>query len=133
MMVKNKWVSSNIQQSWFENTAWLRLIEYLKQENIHMKNHLSEMMDHVHGREQVALAEHFQNQFIIKDDVYDHMMHELKLQSGKWRENKWDVSSPKSADLQKNHNHIKEQMGKIRQEHLVLSDDYNTYLSSLTN
>jgi len=133
MMVKNKWISSNIQQCWFENTAWLRLIEYLKQENIYMKNHLSEMMDHVHGSEQIALAEHFQNQFLIKDDLYDHMIHELRMQSGKWGEKKRDVSSLISTDLQKNHKHIKAQMDKIRQEHLVLSDDYNTYLSSLSN
>lgn len=98
-----------------------------------MKNHLSEMMDHVHGQEQLALAEHFQNQFIIKDDVYDHMIHELRMQSGKWRENKWDTTQQLSSELQKNHNHIKQQMGKIQQDHLVLSDDYNTYLSTLTN
>jgi len=65
--------------------------------------------------------------------VYDHMIHELRMQSGKWREKKWDLSSLMSAELQKNHNHIKEQMDKIRQEHQVLSDDYNTYLTSLTN
>jgi hypothetical protein len=133
MKVKNKSVSNNFQQCWFENSAWLRFIEYLKQENIHMKNHLSEMMDHAHGHEKIALAEHFQNQFIIKDDVYDHMIHELRRQSGKWKENKWDLPPMLSAELQKNHYQIREQMDKIRQEHLVLSDDYNTYLSSLTN
>ena len=133
MIIKNKWVSSKVQQCQFENTAWIRLIEYLKQENTHMKNHLSEMMDHVHGREKLALAEHFQNQFIIKDDVYDHMIHELRMQTSKWRDQHWYSITTISPEMHKNHNTIKEQMSKLHQEHLVLSGDYNTYLCSLTN
>ncbi|MFN6374696.1 MAG: hypothetical protein ACK4YD_05975 [Chitinophagia bacterium] len=131
MMTQKKVLSSNLQQTLFENSSWIRLIEYLKQENTFMKNHLSEMMDHVHERESLALAEHFQNQFIIKDDVYDHIIHELRIQIAKLRDTIWGTHQPISADMKKNHLHIKEQVGKIQQEHLVLSADYNTYLNSI--
>ena len=130
-MTQKKVLSSNLQQTLFENSSWIRLIEYLKQENTFMKNHLSEMMDHVHERESLALAEHFQNQFIVKDDVYDHIIHELRIQIAKLRDTIWGTHQPISADMKKNHIHIKEQVGKIQQEHLVLSDDYNTYLNSI--
>jgi hypothetical protein len=129
MLVKKTMISSKIQQYRFETGSWVRLIEFLKQENTHMKNHLSEMMDHVQGRESLALAEHFQNQFIVKDDVYDHMIYELRIHSLKMREGSQPITV--TADMQKNHSHIKEQLSKIQQEHLVLSADYNTYMTSL--
>ena len=131
MMTQKKGLSSNLQQCLFENSSWIRLIEFLKQENTYMKNHLSEMMDHVHEKESLTLAEHFQNQFIVKDDVYDHINHELRKQIAKMRDTMWDIHQPISAEMKKNHAHIKEQMGKIQQEHLVLSADYNTYLNSI--
>ena len=134
MIVKNTMISSKIEQYHFENGTWLRLIEFLKQENTYMKNHLSDMMDHVQGRESLALAEHFQNQFIVKDDVYDHMINELRKHSLKMREGKSEGLNPAPVvndELQKNHSHMKEQLSKIQQDHLVLSADYNTYMTSL--
>lgn len=131
MMTQKKGLSSNLQQCLFENSSWIRLIEFLKQENTYMKNHLSEMMDHVHQRDSLALAEHFQNQFIVKDDVYDHIIFELRKQIAKLRDTIWVTHQPMSEEMKKNHAHIKEQVGKIQQEHLVLSSDYNTYLNTI--
>jgi hypothetical protein len=131
MMTQKKGLSSNLQQCLFENSSWIRLIEFLKQENTYMKNHLSEMMDHVHERDSLALAEHFQNQFIVKDDVYDHIIFELRKQITKLRDTIWITQQPMSGEMKKNHAHIKEQVGKIQQEHLLLSADYNTYLNSI--
>lgn len=131
MMTQKKGLSSNLQQCLFENSSWIRLIEFLKQENTYMKNHLSEMMDHVHQRDSLALAEHFQNQFIVKDDVYDHIIFELRKQIAKLRDTIWVTHQPMSGEMKKTHAHIKEQVGKIQQEHLVLSSDYNTYLNTI--
>ena len=131
MMTQKKGLSSNLQQCLFENSSWIRLIEFLKQENTYMKNHLSEMMDHVHQRDSLALAEHFQNQFIVKDDVYDHIIFELRKQIAKLRDTIWVTHQPMSGEMKKTHAHIKEQVEKIQQEHLVLSSDYNTYLNTI--
>jgi hypothetical protein len=35
-------------------------------------------MDQIHDREKLAVAEIFQDKFIINDDVFDHLINDLK-------------------------------------------------------
>jgi hypothetical protein len=131
MMVKKKMISSNSQQYNFENSSWIRLIEYLHQENTHMKNRLSEIIDQITSKESLGLAEQYQNRFLTKDDLYDHMLHVLTGQAIKWRELKSKSSSVICIEIKKTHKKIKEQMEYIEQDHALIKQDYNTYLSSL--
>ncbi len=120
---------SKASQCLYEISAWIRLIEFLNQENAHMKNRLSEVIDRIQDSEQLAIAEHFQNQFIIKDDVYDHMLHDLNNQSAKWHH--LTAGHSTTSDLKKNHKNIRHQMESIEREHALIMRDYNTYLASL--
>lgn len=63
-----------------ENKTWLRLLEFFKQENTILKNRLAEVLDHKTDNEFLALAEHFQNMFIIKDEFIDELRHDVNLQ-----------------------------------------------------
>lgn len=130
-MVKNKMISSNAQQYIFENSSWIRLIEYLHQENTHMKNRLSEIIDQIIDRDSLAMAEQFQNQFLTKDDFYDHMLHTLMAQAVNWKELKSKPSSAISSDMRRTHKKIREQIEFIERDHLLMKLDYNTYLRSL--
>lgn len=130
-MVKKKTISSNAQQYIFENSSWIRLIEYLHQENTHMKNRLSEIIDQITNKESLGLAEQYQNRFLTKDDLYDHMLHVLTGQDVKWKELKSKPGSTISIEIKKIHKKIREQMEYIEQDHALIKQDYNTYLSSL--
>ncbi|HMU10171.1 MAG TPA: hypothetical protein PKC54_09205 [Ferruginibacter sp.] len=63
-----------------ENKTWLRLLEFFKQENTVLKNRLAEVLDHKNNKEFLALAEHFQNMFIIKDEFIDELRHDVNGQ-----------------------------------------------------
>ena len=130
-MVKNKMISSNAEQYIFENSSWIRLIEYLHQENTHMKNRLSEMIDQITNKESLGMAEQYQNRFLTKDDLYDHMLHVLTGQASKWKELKSKPGSTISIEIKKTHKKIREQMEFIEHDHALIKQDYNTYLSSL--
>ena len=130
-MVKKKTISSNAQQYIFENSSWIRLIEYLHQENTHMKNRLSEIIDQITNKESLGLAEQYQNRFLTKDDLYDHMLHVLTGQASKWKELKSKPGSTISIEIKKTHKKIREQMEFIEHDHALIKQDYNTYLSSL--
>jgi cobalamin biosynthesis Co2+ chelatase CbiK len=99
---------------------------------MHLKNRLSEVIDQIKDRENLALAEHFQNLFIIKDDVYDHILHDLKKQAHKWTEIKLISSKEISDDLSKTQKYLRDQIEFIERDHAVITKDYNTYLASLT-
>jgi hypothetical protein len=131
MMVKIKMISSNSQQYIFENSSWIRLIEYLHQENTHMKNRLSEIIDQIINKESLGLAEQYQNRFLTKDDLYDHMLHVLSGQAIKWKELKSKPVSAISLDIKRTHKKIREQIEFIEKDHALIKQDYNTYLSSL--
>ena len=130
-MVKIKMISSNSQQYIFENSSWIRLIEYLRQENTHMKNRLSEIIDQIINKESLGLAEQYQNRFLTKDDLYDHMLHVLSGQAIKWKELKSKPVSAISLDIKRTHKKIREQIEVIEHDHALIKQDYNTYLSSL--
>lgn len=124
--------SSTLNQFQFEVQSWIRLIEFLNQETTYLKNRLSEVIDQIKDRENLALAEHFQNQFIVKDDVYDHIMHDLKKQSYKWKEIKSFNSKDAQEDLKKTRKNLSDQIEFIERDHAVLTKDYNTYLDALS-
>ena len=130
-MVKIKMISSNVQQYIFENSSWIRLIEYLHQENTHMKNRLSEIIDQITNKESLGMAEQYQNRFLTKDDLYDHMLHVLTGQATKWKEIKSKPASTISIEIKKTHKKIRDQMEFIEHDHALIKQDYNTYLSSL--
>ncbi|MEY3060488.1 MAG: hypothetical protein RL000_1840 [Bacteroidota bacterium] len=124
--------SSTLTQFQFEVCTWIRLIEFLIQETTYLKNSLAEVIDQIKDRENLALAEHFQNQFIVKDDVYDHIIHDLKKQSQKWKEVKSISSKEVQDDLSKIQKNLKDQIEFIERDHAVLTKDYNTYLAALS-
>ena len=130
-MIKNLMISSNARQCQFENASWIRLIEFLAQENSHMKNRLSEILDHINDRDNLELAEGFQNQFIIKDDLYDHLIFELKEEAKKIKEVKTNSKNVIFPELKKTHNNFRDQLELIERDHGHLKKDFNTYLYSL--
>jgi hypothetical protein len=132
MMVKNIRVGSKWTQYIFETSSWIRLIDFLHQENSFLKTRLSEVMDDITNSENLALAEHFQNQFIVKDDVYDHMKHDLQRHIEKWSQQTSMEESIQVQSLKKIHARLKEQLDYIERDHSILRKDYNTYLISLS-
>lgn len=132
MIIQDLKDSSTLDQFQFELHSWIRLIEFLNLENSFLKNRLSEVIDQIKDRENLALAEHFQNQFIVKDDVYDHIIHDLKKQSYKWKEVKSITSKEQQEELAKIQKNLRDQLDFIERDHAVLAKDYNTYLSSLS-
>jgi len=128
-MTASNTVQNHSGQVLYEISSWIRLIEFLTQENAHMKNRLSVVIEGIHNRDQLALAEHFQNQFIVKDDVYDHILHELNKQAGKWQQQ--TICPAILNDLKKNHINLCRQIESLEREQLIIRKDYNTYLSTL--
>jgi hypothetical protein len=96
-----------------------------------MKNRLAETIDQITNKESLGMAEQYQNKFLTKDDLYDHMLHVLAGQSIKWKELKSKLPSAINTEIKRTHKKIREQMDFIEHDHALIKQDYNTYLSSL--
>ncbi len=130
-MVKNVKIGSKWTQYMFETSSWIRLMDFLHQENAYLKTRLSEVMDDITNNQHLALAEHFQNQFLVKDDAYDHMKNDLQRHVEKWNQQTMSDETNAILSLRKIHTRLKEQIDYMEREHAVLRKDYNTYLISL--
>lgn len=131
MIPENKLIGSKTAQCLFENASWIRIIEFLSQENTIMKNRLSEVIDQIRDRDDLAMAEHYQNQFIIKDDLFDHMLHDLHEETEKWNNSKLTSCEEILKELQNTHNHLRDQMEFIERDIAMIRKDYNAYLSKV--
>lgn len=116
------------EQTHHENKTWIRLLEFFKQENYFMKNRLSEVLDNNVDKDFLALAEQFQNRFILKDEIIDELRHDI---------NKWDQILSKSSDRSPDNISSQRQV-KLRNEmdffdkdFNKLKKDFNKYLSEL--
>ena len=58
-------------------------------------------------------------------------MHDLKMQSYKWKEIQSFSSKDLHEDLKKIHKNLSDQIEFIERDHAVLTKDYNTYLDAL--
>ena len=111
----------------YENRSWIRLLEFFKQENILLKNRLAEVVDQQADRDFLALAEQFQNKFIIKDEFIDELRHDVNIQLQEII--KTDDSST-NQKLIKKQGMLRNEMEYFEKEFTSLKNEFNKYLSN---
>jgi len=110
----------------YENRSWIRLLEFFKQENNMLKNRLAEVVDQKADRDFLALAEQFQNKFIVKDEFIDELRHDINKQL-----DEIVVTPDRLTDqkLVKNQQKLRNEMVYFEKEFTALRDEFNKYLS----
>lgn len=109
-----------------ENKTWIRLLEFLKQENAHLKTRLAEAVDYKTDKEFLLLAEQFQNKFLLKDEYievlkYDITKREQELQN---------IGNPSDTGLKHRQEKLRYEMENFEKDFNKLKYDFNIYLSS---
>ena len=119
-----------LEQYHHENMTWLRSIDFFRQENSFLKNRLAEVVDGTTDRDFLAQAEHFQNQFIIKDEFLDELRQDVQEQerdlTHRFRHQNF---SPDSA-MRDRQQQLRGQMHYLEKEFNSLRYEFNNYLSS---
>lgn len=117
---------SNPGQFNYENRSWMRLLEFFKQENSQLKNRLAEVVDQLADRDFLALAEQFQNKFIVKDEFIDELRHDINMQLEEMRVS---VNGLNNQKLIKNQLKLRNEMEFFEKEFTSLKNEFNKYLS----
>lgn len=111
-----------------ENKTWGRLLDFFKQENTILKNRLSEVVDQTAGKTFLALAEQFQNKFIIKDEYIDELRHDINALDFDLVNRKDNVVDNK---LLKRQEKMRNEMEYFENDFSKLKNEFNKYLSAL--
>ncbi|MEP7254465.1 MAG: hypothetical protein ABI666_01750 [Ferruginibacter sp.] len=119
---------SKPEQFQHENKTWSRLLEFFKQENTFLKNRLAEVVDHSTDKDFLALAEHFQNKFIIKDEYIDELRHDINAQEQVLIKKDNILLDGKTIKKQER---LRNEMEYLEKDFANLKNEFNKYLSSV--
>ena len=118
---------SKCDQFHHENKTWVRMLDFFKQENSFLKTRLSEVLDDSTDKNFLALAEQFQNKFILKDEYIDELRHDINNQEvsiNNTAENAVDIK------LTKRQEKLRNEMEYFEKDFNMLRNDFNKYVST---
>ena len=121
-------VSDKLEQFHHENQTWIRSIDFFKQENAYLKNRLSQVVDRSFDKGFLAQAEHFQNQFIIKDDFMDELKHDINQQVMALRDRYLKAGVGIDEAVTRRQARLRDQMSFLELDFTKLRNEFNAYL-----
>ena len=112
----------------YENRSWIRLLEFFKQENTLLKNRLAEVVDQQADRDFLALAEQFQNKFIIKDEFIDELRHDVNIQLQEIVKTEDKITNQK---LIKKQEKLRNEIEYFEKDFYQIKNEFNKYLAAV--
>jgi L-lactate utilization protein LutC len=122
---------SKLDQYHFEHLTWERMLDFFKQENAFLKTRLSQVLDRKIDNEFLALAEQFQNQFIIKDDFIDELKHDINEMERAVKESTVTMKIVPDIKVENKHNKLRNEMEYLEKNFAQLKNEFNKYLVSV--
>jgi seryl-tRNA synthetase len=119
---------STTEQFHHENKTWGRMLEFFKQENTFLKNRLSEVLDLSSDKNFLALAEQFQNKFILKDEYIDELRHDINEQIQGLCNNAESIINTRITKRQEK---LRNEMEYFEKDFNKLKNEFNKYLSTV--
>lgn len=121
---------SKSEQFQYENQTWERLLTFFKQENNVLKTRLSEVLDRAMGKDFLALAEQFQNRFILKDEFIRELNHDVNDQKRVLGENMANNTQSVNEKLIKRQDKLRNEVEYLEKDFALLKNEFNKYLST---
>jgi hypothetical protein len=122
------YVSNKLQHYHHENKTWVRSLDFFKQENSHLKNRLSEVVDMTMDKTVLAQAEHFQNLFIIKDEFLDQLRHDVNEQERILTDRYIRTGNGVDEYVTNRQKQLREQMDYLEKDFAAMRNEFNRYL-----
>lgn len=121
-------LNNKILQYRHESDTWKRYLQFIQQENNHLKNRLSQVLQSDTDHEFLERAEYFQNKFITEDDTVNMLrqdIHELDVLLTKELQEDGAVIK----ELQKKLKKMNKDMDIVEKQFSKLKSDFNLYLT----
>lgn len=129
-MLKLRVTSERLDQYQHESSMWIRTLDFFKQENNHLRNRLTEVVDKTSDKYFLAQAEHFQNQFIIKDEFMDELRHDINEQIKMLKDQPRKFPGSNGQDtMSELQNKLREQMHYLEKDFTSLRNEFHHYLT----
>jgi archaellum component FlaC len=118
------------QQFEHESSTWERLLDFFKQENAFLKNRLSEVLDSKEDRNFLSAAEHFQNEFLLKDDYINELKKDIREEQRQIKLSMQNGAELNAKSLKK-HEKLRNEMKYFEKNFSDLKNEFNQSLAAL--
>ena len=120
----------SIRSLHLEYQLWIRELTFYKEEIKIFENHLATLLQKNTGQFMRAQAEHFQNQFIIKDEFIDELKHDVNEQVRLIKDySKKDLVNGSQDRFYSMQEKLREQMQYLEKDFASLRNEFNSYLT----
>jgi len=110
-----------------ESAAWLRLLDFFKQENSYLKTRLSVVLDNKTDRDFLNHAEHYQNLFILKDEFINEIAKDAKMHEDKLKQVSQMKKMPDDKQARQ-HQKLRNEVEHLEKEFIRMKHDFNKAL-----
>ena len=111
-----------------ESDTWKRYLQFIQQENNHLKTRLSQVLQHDTDEQFLERAEYFQSKFIAEDDTVNMLRQDIhEFDNILSKEIPEDANTLK--DLQKKLKKMHKDMEIVERQFNKLKSDFNLYLT----
>jgi hypothetical protein len=122
--------SKKTEQFLHENITWKRLLDFFIQENSFLKTRLSEVVDMETDKLFIAQAEHFQTEFLLKDEYIHDIEHDIKEQEKNLKSTLTQKKAPEYKTCKKQEK-LRNEISYLEKEFSHLKTQFNKYLLSI--
>ena len=125
-------IDLKLKQIQHEVETWKRMLLYMQEENIHLKNRLSEVLKDRFDKKMLEVVEVFQNKFIMQDDLVNSLKKEVADIEELLHPNNngsLNIVSPSEKSVTT----IRSNLEIAEKKFAVLKTDFNHYLSENIN
>ena len=115
----------------YEIQRWLRTLEFIKEENLLLKNRLAEMIHLKTGKHLIRQAEDFQNFFLNNDTIIAMLKNDVHKQERLLTK---DILNDEAAakKAMKGQQILRSDMDKLEKNFSKLNMDFNTFLDDVS-
>ena len=110
-----------------EHNEWQNKIRFYRDEIKRLNNQLSEMVSKSSPPQTLASVEHFQNQFILQNEVLDIMRHDFKQHENEIESIQKGVHDNPNASISGNHMTHRESLVQFEKIFHDLRNEFNTF------
>lgn len=130
-MTTTKEKTKHINELHFENILWTKELEFYQDELMVFNKRLVEVSGMYTNKDVLARLEHFQNQFILQNEVADILLHDLKGHEQFLADNA--IESPVAIDRKSFSDHpvMRERMDTFIKLYRELRNEYMQFLSGV--
>lgn len=113
-----------------ETDTWKRYLHFIQQENNHLKNRLSQVLQFDTDEHFLERAEYFQNKFVAEDDTVNMLRQDIQeLDHLLAKETQQESTMLK--ELQKKIKKMQKDMEIVERQFSKLKSDFNLYLAEI--